>query len=178
MAVEWKPYIIDPRTHADGEDVEDYCRRRWGGSYWINQVKREGLKDGATFANWKVWPNTLKAHQLVHYCSEQGVPTDLSNEALFRAQYEEGRNISSIDTLVQIAKDLGVTGCEDLKDYLLRDKGRNKVQNEIIAARAKHRIRGVPYVVIQSTNDTKRPYVFSGAQDSETLVELLEEVTE
>lgn len=178
VSVEWKPYIIDPRTNVEGEDVDAYCKRRWGGSGWIDQVKREGLKDGAKFTNWKVWPNTQKAHQLVRYCADRGVSTDRANQALFRAQYEEGRNISQIGTLLGIANELGVTDTTDLSDYLENDRGRNKVQNEIIAARAKHRIRGVPYVVIQSTNETKRPVVFSSAQDTDTLVELLEKVTE
>lgn len=183
VAVEWKPYLIDPRTNASGEDVEEYCRRRWGGSGWIDQVKREGLKEGgATFANWKTWPNTQKAHQLAQYCAERGVATDRANEALFRAQYEQGRNISLVDTLVELGTDLlddaSSTTMEDLRDYLSQDAGRGKVQNEIVAARAKHRIRGVPYVIVQSTNETKKPVVFSGAQDTETLVELFREVAE
>ena len=51
VAVEWKPYIIDPGTNVDGETVESYCKRRWGGSGWTKSLKVEGRKDGANFAN-------------------------------------------------------------------------------------------------------------------------------
>ena len=45
--------MIDPATNKDGETVEAYCRRRWGGSGWTRSMISSGKKDGATFSNWE-----------------------------------------------------------------------------------------------------------------------------
>lgn len=60
VQVEWKPFQIDPGTATQGEEFETYCRRRWGSSGWTNHLRQQGKKDGALFADWKWWPNTLK----------------------------------------------------------------------------------------------------------------------
>ena len=67
LSIEWKPYIIDPNTKTNGEEFEAYNIRRWGSSGWTHGLKRSGRKVGANFNNWKTWPNTLRAHQLIAY---------------------------------------------------------------------------------------------------------------
>jgi predicted DsbA family dithiol-disulfide isomerase len=84
VQLEWKPFQIDPGTAVHGESFDAYCERRWGGSGWTNRLRQEGSKDGATFSNWKWWPNTLKAHQLVHFAQQHGVDTHTSNAAIFK----------------------------------------------------------------------------------------------
>ena len=66
------PYQIDPGTNPGGEEFEAYNRRRWGGSGWTRRLIEEGRRDGANFADWRWWPSTLKAHQLVRYAEERG----------------------------------------------------------------------------------------------------------
>ena len=65
------PYQIDPGTNPGGEEFEAYNRRRWGGSGWTRRLIEEGRRDGANFADWRWWPSTLKAHQLVRYAEER-----------------------------------------------------------------------------------------------------------
>ena len=100
--------MIDPGTNPKGETVEAYCHRRWDGSGWTQSMISDGKKDGANFGNWKWWPHTLKAHQLVQYCANQNISTDKVNQLLFQAEYENGENISNVDTLVAIGTDSGV----------------------------------------------------------------------
>jgi predicted DsbA family dithiol-disulfide isomerase len=132
---------------------------------------------GARFADWKIWPNTLKAHQMIQFCrDQQNMSTDLVNKALFKAEYEEGKNLSDVQTLVELAHDLGVVDLELLHDYLMKDEGRSAVQAEIRSGTSQYRIRGVPFFVVRGRDPTQRPYTFSGAQDADTIVELFREV--
>ena len=51
----------------------------------------------------------MKAHQLVQFANEKfGVDTAKCNESLFRALYEEGKNISLLDVLVQIGNNMNI----------------------------------------------------------------------
>ena len=73
--------MIDPGTNINGETVEAYCRRRWGGAGWTHHLISEGKQDGAKFSDWQWWPHTLKAHQLVEYCSKNKIcSTDRVNQ--------------------------------------------------------------------------------------------------
>ena len=178
--------MIDPGTDPNGEDMEAYCRRRWGGSGWtrsmISQGRREG---GARFGNWKWWPHTLKAHQLVHYCSSSGrniCTSDRVNQVLFQFEYERGENISNVDTLVAVGQELGIreeAAVEDLRQYLSNDMGKDDVKREIAVGRQRYDISGVPFFIVGSNqNNGRRPQAFSGAQGSETFLELFEEYIE
>jgi len=162
--------MIDPGTAREGEDVEAYCRRRWGGSGWTLHTISEGKKDGAKFANWKWWPHTLKAHQLIQYCSSQGISTDKANEELFQAEYEKGKNISEIDVLVEIGKALGITDESDLNKYLALDQGKKQVEQDIALGRKRYSISGVPYFIVGTEDDGNgrgRQEEFSGAEKSQ-----------
>lgn len=181
--VVWKPYMIDPGTKATGEDFQSYNRRRWGSSGWTHHLKSEGRKDGfgATFSDWKWWPNTLKAHCLVQFAQEKyNVDTSKSNSALFHALYEQGKNISLIDTLVQIGvRDLGLPDEGELREYLEGESGDTKVKHEIQEGQSMYRISGVPYFVIgKDSDDTGRPYGFSGAQSQDAFLNVFEELSE
>jgi predicted DsbA family dithiol-disulfide isomerase len=176
VEIEWKPFMIDPGTAIDGEEFEAYNRRRWGGSGWTHHLRQEGAKDGAKFADWKWWPNTLRSHQWIQYGVEKhGLSTDHLNNVLFTALYERGMNLSLIDTLVQLGK-AEFPGCDeqDLRAYLHENRGAAQVQDEINEGRRRYRIKGVPYFVV---GDDQQPFaVFSGAQSTAYFSQVLEEV--
>lgn len=191
--MEWKPFQIDPNVIKTGEPLEDYCRRRWGSSNWLNGLKAKGRQDGANFGNIQWVPNTGKAHQLIHYCNSKGISsTDRVNALLFDAEYERGENISLVDVLVRIGKDASeedadganALNIDELRGYLERDEGHTEVQQEISFGRRKYGIKGVPHFIISAEDDTsgrssqQRPYGFSGAQAPETFVEIFEELSE
>lgn len=190
--VEWKPFMIDPGVTPMGELFEDYAQRRWGSSAWTSGLKKTGRKDGANFDNFKWAANTLKAHQLIHYCKSNGISsTDRVNALLFQSEYERGENISLVDVLVGIAREaLDEDGnsnnddnnLDDLRRYLTEDEGKIEVQKEIAIGRKRYGITGVPYFIVSADegggNQRQRPYGFSGAQSPETFVELFEELSE
>ncbi|KAG7369744.1 thiol oxidoreductase [Nitzschia inconspicua] len=179
VQVEWKPFQIDPCTDLAGETVDAYCRRRWGGAGWTNHLKSEGRKDGANFGNWRWWPATAKAHQLVQYCAQKDIcSTDRVNALLFQAEYEQGENISLVDTLVKVGEQAGATNLDELRTYLCHDQGKSQVDQEIASGRRRYGISGVPFFVISGPDSSQRPYGFSGAQSSDTFVDVFQELVE
>jgi len=165
---------------------------------------RDGSKDGATFANWKWWPNTLKAHLFVQYVmeyqKEKGgvvvVDTDALNDVLFRALYEQGENLSLTETLVNIARSDELLcpqvfpegyDYDKLRRYLDDDDdARRRVRADMESGRRKYKISGVPFFVIgivdneNTGSDEFRnpPYGFSGAQSSTAFREILQELAD
>jgi len=185
VEVVWKPFMIDPGTDPKGEDMEAYCRRRWGSSGWTRSMISQGKKDGARFDNWKWWPHTLKAHQLVHYCAVKHniCSSGKVNQVLFQFEYERGENISNVATLVAIGRELGIqeeTTIEDLKQYLSNDMGKKEVKEEIAIGGQRYGISGVPFFIVgrNQNNNGPRPQVLSGAQNSETFLQLFQELCE
>lgn len=180
VTVSWKPYQIDPGTAEEGEDFEAYNVRRWGSSAWTRSLKSDGAKDGVPFRNWQWWPHSSRAHQWIQYAIEKhglSDDTDRLNYVLFQALYEHGENISLVDTLVKLGEK-EFPGCitEDLRDYLENQKGKMKVENDIMEGRRKYNIRGVPFFVVDSENG-EQPYTFSGAQPVSTFLKLFEELS-
>lgn len=178
VSVTWKPFIIDPGTKKDGEDMEAYCRRRWGGSGWTQHTRDEGAKSGAHFGDWKWWPNTVKAHQLVLFGEERGVCTDEMNSALFRALYEEGKNISLVSTLVDIGARKFNLPAEELRQYLETDSGADNVKRLIMAGRRKYNIKGVPFFIIGKGDGSSTPYGLSGAQSTKAFLRVFDSLME
>lgn len=159
--------------------MEAYCRRRWGGSGWTHHLISEGRKDGARFNDWKWWPNTLKGHQLVHFASENGgVDTNTANAVLFRAMYEEGKNIALVSTLIDIGvQELNLADKKDqLKHYLENDLGAENVQRQISSSQRKYSISGVPFFIIYNKETRKQPYGLSGAQSPSAFLNVFEQI--
>jgi len=169
--------MIDPGTKREGEEFEAYCKRRWGSSGWTRNLRIKGQKDGANFANWKWWPNTLKAHQMILFGKNRHqVDTSRSKAALFEALYEEGENISLTDTLVKVGSEKLDLPMNELRPFLDRDEGAGEVQKEIEDGRKSYRIESVPFFIIGG-DAVDKPYGMSGAQDSNTFLEIFAEVS-
>ena len=63
----------------------------------------------------RYWPNTFNAHRLLLYAEQQQFQHMLELiEALFIALYEHGENISTIPTLIHLAQDVGLSGCNEM----------------------------------------------------------------
>mmetsp|Transcript_4043 Transcript_4043/g.5275 ORF Transcript_4043/g.5275 Transcript_4043/m.5275 type:complete len:124 (+) Transcript_4043:493-864(+) len=122
----------------------------------------------------------MKSHCLIKFANEKyAIDTSKSNSVIFNALYEEGKNVSLVDVLVQIAKDdLGLPENE-VREYLENEEGESAVNDEIRIGRRKYKISGVPFFIICTTDEGDRaPYGLSGAQKHQTFVNLFEELSE
>ena len=113
--IEWLPFQLNPDMPAGGVARADYRRAKFGslekGKALDARVAQEGAGEGIAFAFERMQrtPNTIAAHQLIDLAQKQ----DKGNavvDALFRAYFEEAKDIGDVEVLKGIAEREGVTG--------------------------------------------------------------------
>ena len=113
----------------------------------------------------------------MRFAQRQEAETETVKTALFKACYEEGKNISSTETLAQIGAACGLAEGDEaaVSSYLASDDGEREVIEECRNA-SRSGVSGVPYFIIDG-DAVDRPYGFSGAISANELLELFEEVS-
>jgi len=172
IQIEWKSFQLDPEMITQpNKNINQYLSERKGiplkkaqelVEYVSNMAKEVGLHYNLDNA---IPANTLKAHQLIHYAKKFGKQTE-AEELLFQSYFIDGKNIDDINTLLELAKSLGLNTIE-LKDILENNKLVNEVQQDIYEAKQLG-ISGVPFFLF---NDK---YAISGAQDIKVFLHTLE----
>ena len=111
--IEWLPFQLNPDMPAAGVARAEYRRAKFGsvekGRALDARVAQEGAGEGIEFAfdRMQRTPNTIAAHQLVDLAQKQG-KGDAVVDALFRAYFEEAKDIGDAEVLAGIAKSAGV----------------------------------------------------------------------
>jgi len=175
FSVEWHPFQLNPDMPTGGMDRRAYLEAKFGGKQQAVEVYAR-IADAAEkagieidFAKIQRTPNTMNAHRLIHWAGLEGRQNAVVM-ALFRAYFKDGRDIGSVDTLVDIAQACGMdpeaterlfATDADLADLAARDSD----------ARQKG-ITGVPAFLIA------RQYVMPGAQPVETWQKVIDELLE
>jgi len=166
--VTWHPFQLNPGLPEAGVDRAEYLKRKFGersGNVYA-RVSAIGAQVGIPFAFDKVvrQPNTLAAHSLIALAAEAG-RQDPVVEAFFRAYFIDGRDLTSNETLVEVACGAGLER-EAVERCLASAEARALVQEEDEEAR-RLGVDGVPFFIFN------RHYSLSGAQDPETLLETM-----
>jgi len=178
IKIVYKPYIIDITTSLRGESVESYSRYRWGGSGWTTHVQQQGRYDGAKFSDWKWWPNSLKAHQLIRYATiKRTCDSETCHAVLMEEVFEQGVNISLDYELVRIGVNkLNITTKSDLQTYLEYDIGMEEVHEEISKGEEMYDIKGPPHFVLQVEGEKDVELI--GAVETECLAQEIKKLIE
>ena len=148
-------YMIDPNTKKNGEDYLEYNERRWGSDNWTYDLKEKGKKIGCFFSNWKFWPNTLLAHQLIL----KGRLNNKSEEILkecFMLTYENGENVSLENVVNKIATKFNIS------DWNNKDIEKEVLEEDMIA-KDNYGIGGVPLFKFEDGSileGAQRPKIF------------------
>ncbi|PSC68373.1 DSBA family thioredoxin domain containing [Micractinium conductrix] len=180
IEVAYYSYIIDHGTAPQGEEYLAYNVRRWGSDGWCAGLRRSGLPDGAAFSDWRWWPDSMRAHQLLLLAQDQGKGRQ-AKEALLRATYEEGQNLFEVDALVAVGAALAPQQTPDeLRSYLQvgleEDSGRAAVLADDKRGKRELDISGVPYFIVGpggssgSDGPSGRRFALSGAQPTSAFV--------
>jgi len=115
VRIEWLPFQLNPQMPEGGMARAEYRRAKFGslerGRMLDARVAQEGAGEGIAFAfdRMQRTPNTLAAHRLIDLAQSQG-KADPVVDALFRAYFEEARDIGDAAVLEDIAGLSGVTG--------------------------------------------------------------------
>ncbi len=161
VEVKWKPFQLNPTMPKNGMDRTVYLRTKFGSLERFREMEQHLLEAGnqeeIPFAFEKIarTPNTLLAHRLIWYSGTQG-HQDAVVDLLFKGYFEQGLDIGSPSTLVELADRAGLRAGEFLtsEDGVAEVKVEESVGHEL-------GIRGVPYFVFGGT------YGISGAQPLE-----------
>ncbi|WP_375419018.1 DsbA family oxidoreductase [uncultured Hymenobacter sp.] len=111
--------------------------------------------------------NSFLSHQLLHLATKHGV-NDAAKERLFRAYYTEGRDLNDLDTLVQLATEVGLSA-EESREVLQAGTYAEAVRYDEYQAQQVG-VRGVPFFVFEDK------YAVSGAQPAELFGQVLDTV--
>ncbi len=128
VRIEWLPFQLNPQMPEGGMARAEYRRAKFGslerGRALDARVAQEGAGEGIAFAfdRMQRTPNTAAAHRLIDLAQSQGKADPVVN-ALFRAYFEEARDIGDAAVLSDIAGLGGVTGWpEEENDEAVKEK--------------------------------------------------------
>ena len=172
VKVTWRSYQLDPEAPRDsGKMVNEILAQKYGVSLsqavaMNERVSAIAAQEGLDYHLEQVrYGNTFDAHRLIHLAASHGLQQE-AEERFFNAYFTAGKALGDVETLVQLATEIGIDA-EEARAVLNSDGYADKVRADEQRARA-FGIQGVPFFAI----DEK--YGVSGAQPTEVLKEVLE----
>ncbi|MBN7808081.1 DsbA family oxidoreductase [Agrobacterium rosae] len=173
--VNWRPYRLNPDYPPEGVDQKAELEKKLGGKEKVEQahemLTQLGKEVGIAFDfdAIKIGPNTLDAHRLSLWAHAEGREyQDKVTTALFKANFEEGRNIGDHEVLADIAEQAGMNR-EVVERLLASDADKDTIVAEIDAAQQMG-VAGVPFFILD------QKYAVSGAQSKEVLINALRDI--
>ena len=167
VIVRWHPFQLDPTIPLEGLDRKAYMAKKFPDpSYLKNAHERlKSLGDALglkfDFEAIAKSPNTLDAHRLIQW-AEDPDQQDKIVTALFKAYFEQGRDIGDKALLTEIAVENGFKQ-EEIRQKLSGKDDIDSVQAEIEEAQ-RIGVTGVPFFIFN------RKLAASGAQPPEQLL--------
>lgn len=171
--VEYFPYELNPQMPASGLDQKQYLSDKFGGeehyiqktAYTTAVAEKEGLV--FNFDIQKTSPNTRNAHRLIQLAKEDNKHLAMV-EALFKAYFTDGVDLSKSENLTRLAEKLGMDGSK-VEQFLKSNTGIDEVE---MAEKELQKlgISGVPFYIINNK------YGISGAQPAEAFIQAFEEI--
>lgn len=129
----WRPFFLNPDTPQEGEPYLPFLVQKFGGRERVEEIWQRIREVGATlgidyhFEKIQVRANTLMAHRLIHWAQQQGDASGVV-EGLFKAQFEQGENVSDRLVLANVAAACGYDHTEVLS-YLDSDEDVSLIQH-------------------------------------------------
>ncbi len=168
VTVRWQPFQLNPTMPREGISRREYRIRKFGS--WERSMQLDanlvaaGKEEGILFDfdRMERTPNTVDAHRLIWLADKEGIQ-DAVMEALFRAYFSEGRDISNLKTLIDVVAEAGLDR-QKAEALLDSDAGIEAIKDFGEQSR-RFCVDSVPFFVIN--NET----TLSGAQSPEALLE-------
>jgi predicted DsbA family dithiol-disulfide isomerase len=174
VRVRWLLFQLNPQMPKEGTNRREYRTKKFG-SWERSQeldakVVAVGKSEGIHFAFERIerTPNTLDAHRLIWLSDKDGVQ-DAVVEALFRAYFTEGRDISNRQTLIDVVAEAGLDRAR-AEGVLNSDDGLEAMKEAEELSR-RFRVEGVPFFVVNNK------ITLSGAQQPDSLLEAFNQAT-
>ena len=138
VEVIYRPYMLDADVPPEGTDYKRYMAAKFGGESSDKfKAMREHLEAAApdagiafNFSKLTVRPNTLRAHRLLRWTQGQALGGDVKT-ALFKAYFQDLRDIGNVDVLSSIAGEAGMDA-DLVRELLDSDRDETAIQEEIL----------------------------------------------
>jgi predicted DsbA family dithiol-disulfide isomerase len=170
--IRWHPFQLNPGLPASGVPRQEYIESKFGGPERARNIyarlSKAGLSAGISFAfdRIEMQPNTLEAHRLIHRAASANIQDEMV-DSLFRGYFLEGKDLTRIEVLSELAERAGIARAE-AEAYLLSDEDRDAVAEADEQAR-RMGVEGVPFFIFNER------LAVSGAQPAEALLEAMTE---
>ena len=175
VSVTFRPYQLNPDMPPEGVDHKKHLAEKLGGAAAVDSAHERlaelGREDGIDFdfPAVKISPNTLDAHRLLRWAMIEGPEIQQRVAlALFKAYFEEGRNVGDRMVLLDIAVSCGMDRAV-VTTLFSAGADVDSVKEEIGMARDMG-VTGVPCFII----DNK--YAVMGAQSVDVLTNAFREI--
>lgn len=172
VEIRWRSYLLDPALpeRYEGSEVDYLVERKGMPAEQVRQmmdhVVQQAAGEGLTYdMDGLVVASSRRAHRLIHLGARHGVAGELK-EALLRAHFVEGGDISDVELLVRTGVAAGLAE-EQVRAGLDDPDLGAAVEADIEAARSIG-VSGVPFVVVGER------YAVAGAQPPEVFAEALQ----
>lgn len=173
----WHPFELNPDCPAEGKSIADHMAQRYGASAAQGKSARAritetGAELGFQFsygADARMY-NTFKAHKLLNVFGRElgsAAQTQLKL-ALFKAYFQDNRDVSDNDILAGIASDCGMS--ETHARRWLADDALGMIVREEQAQWRDRNISGVPAIIFNEA------FMVPGAQSAETFANVIRKV--
>src|SRR5262245_61400783 len=166
--VTFHPFELNPDMPREGISRADYIAKKFGARGYSahDRLVHAGAPLGIAFAFDRIarQPNTLAAHALIEAARQKGVQPAMK-EALLKAFFVDGTDLTDNDTLVRIATEAGLDR-NDAKAAVADELLRSAVAEDEEKARAMG-INGVPFFIFNGR------LAVEGAQPPEVLLEAM-----
>ena len=172
VRVRWHPFQLNPHMPNGGMNRKEYRTAKFGSwerSLGLDaQVTAAGQDEGIAFAFDKILrtPNTLDAHRLIWLADQEGLQ-DAVVEAVFRAYFSEGRDISRTAVLLDVVAEAGLNR-DRAEGVLNSDEGLAAIRAAEEQARGEA-VQGVPYFLINGA------VALSGAREPSAFLDAFEQ---
>jgi predicted DsbA family dithiol-disulfide isomerase len=168
VRVRWHPFQLNPTMPKEGINRREYRIKKFGSWERSQELDAKliavGKDEGICFAFDRIerTPNTVDAHRIIWLSDQQGCQNSIV-EAVFRAYFTEGRDISNRKTLIDVVAEAGLDR-QQAETMLNSDEGMDSIKEAEELAR-RHRVGGVPFFIINNE------ITLSGAQQPEVFLE-------
>ncbi|MFH1872479.1 MAG: DsbA family oxidoreductase [Pseudomonadota bacterium] len=179
VTVRWRPFFLNPDTPEAGEPYRPFLEKKFGGPKQLEElwqrVSEAGSKAGIAFAFEKIElrANTLAAHRLIHLAQKVGADNTAIGglvEALFAAQFLEGRHVGDRAVLTAVAGACGMDA-EAVARYLDSAEDADEVRGGAAEAQ-RMGISGVPMFIFNQR------LAASGAQPPDALLQVMRQAAQ
>lgn len=137
IQINWRPFMLDADIPSEGLPYQYYMKKKFNGkkteqfqdmrNRLIEAAEPAGIK--FNFDDIPIRPNTLKAHCLLKWATENGKSSPAS-EALFKAFFQDGKDVGDERVLMEIARDIGMDE-KTLQKFMGSSDNKQAIKSEL-----------------------------------------------